>query len=152
MKLAFSGEARYPDFEDAYELYLRRSRTRECVDEKTYNRVVKEYCKSLAERIEKEGFADLPCGLGTVAAVIMERKPQYRGKKFVGYGRYDWKTGTRDGKLETFGIVFLPSHGRNQNLRCYGFVANRRLFKRMKESYDTGMSVWYPMRFNDEMI
>ena len=152
MKLAFSGEARYPDFGDAYELYLRRARTRECLDEKIYKAVVKEYCKSLSQRLEKEGVADLPCGFGAVAAVTLERKPQYRGRRFVGYGKYDWKTGTRDGRLEAFGIVFLPSREKNANLRCYGFVANRRLYKRMKESYDNGTNSWYPMRFNDEMI
>lgn len=152
MKLAFSGEARYPDFKDGYELYLRRSRTRECVDEKTYNRVVKEYCRRLAERIDKEGIADLPCGLGAVAAVTLRRKPQYRGKRFVGYGKMNWKTGYRDGRPTAFGVAFLPSRERNQNLRCYGFVANRKLFKRMKERYDAGTNSWHPMELNDEMI
>lgn len=152
MRLAFSGEARHPDLSGGYELYVRRSRIRECLDWDTYRRVVKEYCRVLAERLEKDGIADLPCGIGAVAAVTIRRKPLYHGKKFIGYGKMDWKVGYFDGSTTAFGIAFLPDRSANQNLRCYGFVANRKLFKRMKGKYDAGMNNWCPVEFNDEMI
>lgn len=152
MKLAFSGQARYPDMTDGYELYVRRTRVGKPVDLKTYTAIVKEYCKMLAEDLENEGIADLPCGLGSVAAVIMRRRPQYRGKKFVGYGSYNWKRGHYDGEANAFGLAFLPSRERTNNLRCYGFVANRRLFRRMKELYLGNERDWVPMNYEKEMI
>lgn len=151
MKLAFSGEARYPDFRDGYELYKRRARSRECLDEKTYHRVVRDYCRDLAGRLENEGMADLP-RLGSIVAVKLERRPQFRGDKFVGYGSMNWKEGHYDGSHQAFGITFLPDRRRSQNLRCYGFVANRRLFKRMKERASGYDCPWIPLEFNDEMI
>ena len=152
MRLAFSGQARYPDFTDGYELYVRRARTNEPVGIKTYTRIVKDYCKMLADDIEKDGMVDLPSGLGSISPVRMRRKMQYRGKKAVGFGKWNWKSQHYDGNPEAFGIAFLPSRDKNHNLRCYGFVANRRLFKSMMEAYNAGTYGWFPMEYNDEMI
>ena len=152
MKLAFSGQARYPDMTDGYDLYVRRTRTGKPVDLKTYTAIVKEYCKMLAEDLENEGIVDLPCGLGSVAAVTIRRRPQYRGKKFIGFGKMDWKAGHLDGRINAFGIAFIPRRDKTNNLRCYGFVANRRLFKRIKEKYDFGLCPWSPMEYGKEMI
>ena len=152
MKLAFSGQARYPDFNDGYGLYVRRARTNQPVDLQIYTKIVKGYCKMLSEELEQNGLADLPSDLGSLATIRMKRKPQYRGKKFVGYGKMDWKLGHRDGNINAFGIGYLPKRTRSQNLRCYGFVANRKLFRRIKEKYDAGCHVWAPLTFNDEMI
>ena len=151
MKLAFSGQGRYADFRKGYELYVKRSRLGNFMSEEMYRKVVRSYCRMLADRLKEEGMVDLPGGLGSIAAATLTRKPQYRGKKFVGYGKYDWK-GHFDGRLKTFGMVFLPRRERTQNLRCYGFVANRRLFKGMKEMYDNGTNPWYTMKYNDKMI
>lgn len=152
MKLALNGQGHYTDFSGGYDLYLRRSLTDRCVDRATYCRVVREYCKLLADRLIECGIVDLPKELGTIAAVTITRKPQYRGKKFIGYGKMDWAAGHYDGVLKTFGIAYLPKHGRNANLRCLGFVANRRLFGRLKERSLSDNCVWTPLEFNDEMI
>lgn len=152
MKLAFSGQAKYPDMTDGYELYVRRARTNKPVDLKTYTAIVKDYCRMLAEDLKNNGMTDFPCGLGTVAAVTIRRRPQYRGKKFIGYGSYNWEEGHYNGEPNAFGLAFLPKRDKTQNLRCYGFVANRRLFKKMKElnqSYDCS---WVPMEYGNEMI
>lgn len=152
MKLALNGLAHYPDFNDGYRLYLKRAKKDNVLGEKTYRKVIKEYCKLLVEEIEDNGTADLPSGLGTITAAIITRKPQYRGDKFIGYGKMDWKLGHYDGKLKTFGLVYLPRHNKNASLRCFGFVANRRLFKRMKSIYDNQEKDWKPIDFNDKMI
>lgn len=152
MKLAFSGQARYPDFNDGYGLYCKRRRRIEPVPLNTYTAVVKDYCRMLAEDLRKDGMVDLPAGLGTISAVMIDRRPQYRGKRFVGYGKMDWKRGHYDGEPKAFGIAFLPRMDRNQSLRCYGFVANRQLFKDMKNMYNRGLNEWTPMEYRKEMI
>ena len=152
MKLAFSGQARYPEMTECYDAYVGRSRKNEFVDLHTYTCVVKEYCRLLAEDLKKDGIVDLPCGLGAVAAVIMMRRPQYRGDKFVGYGSFDWENGHFDGEPKAFGLAYLPRRDKNNNLRCYGFVANRRLFKKMKELYRSYDCPWVPMEYGKEMI
>lgn len=152
MKLAFSGQGRYADFSDGYALYRKRSKTKAVMDEKTYRKVVAEYCRLLSERFQEQGMVDLPGGLGTLFAATLTRKPQYRGKKFVGYGKMDWKKGHYDGNLKAFGMVFLPRRERNGNMRCFGYVANRRLFVKMKEKYESGNASWAPLEFTDEMI
>lgn len=152
MKLAFNGQAHYTDFSRGYEIYLRRERKEERQDEATYRRVVKAYCRILAERLVENGIVDLPGDMGSIAAAIITRKPQYRGKKFIGYGKMDWKKGHYDGKLKTFGMVYLPRRGKNKNLRSYGFVANRRLFKNMKDKYNSNDCRWMPIEFEEEMI
>ena len=152
MKLAFSGQARYPDMTDGYEVYVRRTRKNEPVNLHTYTAIVKEYCSLLAEDLKKEGAVDLPCGLGTVAAVTIRKSPQYRGDKFVGYGGFNWEKGHFDGEPEAFSITYLPRRDKNKNLRCYGFVANRRLFKKMKELYQSYDCPWVPIEYGKEMI
>jgi hypothetical protein len=62
------------------------------------------------------------------------------------------KASEYDGKLKAFGMVYLPRRGKNANLRSYGFVANRALFKRMKNKWNCGFNDWKPIEFNDEMI
>lgn len=152
MKLAFNGQAHYTDFADGYRMYVNRSRKGESVDKRTYNRIIRLYCSSLAERLQENGIVDLPDEIGMIAAAIIRRRPQYRGKKFVGFGKMDWDKGHYDGTLKTFGLVFLPKGRKRQNMRCYGFVANRQLFKKMKSIYETEFCPWSPIVFNDEMI
>ena len=151
MKLAFNGQAHYPDFDEAYSLYTNRSKMGLSVDEKTYRKIIKRYCGLLSDRLEKDGAVDLPRKMGTIAAAVITRRPQYRGKQFVGYGKKDWTTGRYDGKLKTFGLVYLPRRNRHKNLRSFGFVSNRQLFKRMKNIYETEHR-WEPLDFNGEMI
>lgn len=152
MKLAFNGQGHYTDYSKGYEIYVRRSRKGGYVDEKTYHRIVRRYCGWLAESLLEYGIIDLPSEMGSIAACTITRKPQYRGKKFIGYGKMDWATGHFDGKLKTFGLVYLPRHTKHKNLRCYGFVANRQLFRRMKGKFEDGASDWHPIEFNDDMI
>ena len=152
MRLAFDNQAHYADFSEGYKTYLKRTKVDKPVDEKTYKRIVKAYCKRLAQRFEEDGMIDLPCEMGTVTTAILTRRPQYRGKKFIGFGKKDWTTGLYDGTLKTFGIVFLPNRKVSQNLRCFGFVTNRRLFKKMKELNDGTGKKWTPVVFNDEMV
>ena len=151
MRLAFDNQAHYTDFSAAYQLYLNRCRDGNPVDEKTYRRVLKAYCKMMAERLEEDGMVDLPNELGMLSVANIRRRGRWADGKFVGYGGYDWKNNAPYNDLKTFGIVYLPKHGKG-NLRCYGFVANRKLFQRMKEKYVSGASNWALMEFNDEMI
>lgn len=152
MKLAFNTQARYTDFSKSYDNYVKRSRRGLSFDRNMYNRVIREYCKILADRLFTEGFVDLPKDMGSISAAVIRRKPQYRGKKFVGFGGVDYATGLRDGKYKTFGIVFLPKHSKNANLRCLGFVANKRLFRRMRDKYKTQECNFVPINFTEEMI
>lgn len=152
MKLAFSGEAHYPDFSAGYQLYSRRVRSRVPMGFGVYKRVVRMYCASLAERLYDNGMVDLPSKLGQIYAAEITRKPQYRGKQFLGYGMKDWKAGHYDGNMKAFGVVFLPNRMKKASLRCYGFVANRQLFKRLKSRYEDYYCPWAPLEFNDEMV
>ena len=151
MKLAFSGQARYPEFEEGYRLYKSRNRSREPLDEKTYRRVVREYCKLLRRDLLADGMVDLP-SIGSLYATIFRRRPQYRGDKFVGYGKMDWEKGHYDGEPTAFGISFLPKRNKTSNLRSFGFVANRRLFQEMKALYQSYDCPWTPMEFDKEII
>ena len=152
MKLAFSGQGRYPDFDEGYELYKKKASAESMLNKREYRKVVKEYCKRVSDRLLDQGMADLPSEMGTLFAATITRKPQYRGKQFVGYGKMDWKKGHYDGKLKAFGMVYLPRRGKNSNMRSFGFVANRQLFRKMKEKYDSGNANWMPLDFTDEMI
>lgn len=152
MRLAFSGQGRYPDYDEGYALYLKRNKGAHPLEKKDYKRVIRSYCKKIAKRLQNDGMADLPSRCGSLLAVEIKRKPQYRGKKFVGYGAMDWKKGHYDGKLRTFGIAYMPRRDVSQNMRALGFVANRRLFKNMKENYNTGKSMWGLTEFTEEMI
>lgn len=151
MRLLFNGEGRYPDFDDGYQLYVNRSRGGPVMDRRTYARVVRSYCKALAERLCEDGAVTLPCGLGIISAAMFRRKARYKDGKFAGFGAMDWKTGHRDGSIKAFGLAYLPRQDKKQNLRCYGFVGNRRLFQRMKEIYETTWQ-WTPIEFRDELI
>jgi hypothetical protein len=154
MRLAFNGQAHYSDFGPGYDLYRRRARRDDILDKATYNRVVRQFCKMLSDRLTKEGIVDLPCQMGTIAASSFTRKPQYRGKQFVGYGKMDWKNKRYDGNLKAFGLVYMPRRGnkRNENLRCYGFVANRALYKTMQRIHEGAECPWRPVEFKDDMI
>lgn len=152
MRLAFDNMAHYTDFSKGYGLYTRRCRNGKPVTETEYKRVIRAYCKTLADSLLETGSANLPCDMGTISAAVLIRKPQYRGDKFIGYGKKNWETGEYDGTLKAFGIVYMPKHTKNSNLRCYGFVANRRLFKKVKESYESGLSDIAPVDFTDDMI
>lgn len=152
MKLAFDNEAHYVDYSDGYELYINRARSGKCVGKKLYGRIIRLYCIALAKRLKEYGMVDLPADIGIISTAIIERRPQYRGKKFIGYGKMNWDTGHYDGTFNTFGLVFIPKLHRTNNLRCYGFVANRNLFKELKKIYNDRYCEWKPMRFNDKLI
>ena len=152
MKLAFSGQSRFADYEEGYQLYLKRLRGRTPVDFTTYKRIVRAYCRMLAERLYDEGMADFPNGMGSVCTALLRRRPQYRGKTFIGLGKMDWEKGHYDGSYKAFGLVFMPNRNVSNNLRCYGFVGNRQLFKKLKAEYDNRECDWFPMEYKDEMI
>lgn len=152
MKLAFSGEARYPEYSSGYVFYVKRCRRSKPLTFIEYKSVIRLYCASLAERLCKEGIVDLPADLGQIAAATIPRRPQYRGDKFIGYGKKDWNKGHYDGSPKSFGIVYLPNRNKKMSLRSYGFVANRKLFKRMKALYEQDYRPWAVMEFNDEII
>ena len=152
MRLAFHNQSRYPVFVGGYDLYVSRGRNSNTLDFVTYKRVVRAYCDILARKLKEEGSVTLPGNLGLLSAAIFTKKPIYKNGSFVGYGKRDWKTGEYDGKLKAFGIAYFPRHGKNNNLRCYGFVANRRLFKAMKDMYEGYDCPWNAVEFNDNMI
>lgn len=152
MRLAFDNMAHYTDFSKGYDLYLKRCRNGKPVNETVYRRVVKAFCKELSKQLIETGMVSLPGKLGDLSVANITRKPQYRGDKFIGYGKKDWNTGYYDGTLKAFGIVYMPRHGQNENLRCYGFVANRQLFKDVKKNYESGISDIVPVSFTDDMI
>lgn len=152
MKLAFNGQGRYADFTDGYALYQKRSRGGDPVSMKDYVKIIKSYCRHAADMLLKDGIVDLPEQFGSISAAILTRKAQFRGKKFIGYGKMDWTTGHYDGNLKAFGIVYLPRHDKNKNMRSFGFVANRRLFKRMKELYQGDGCEWRPLVFSEDLI
>ena len=152
VKLAFSGLARYPDYSDGYRYYLAHTRSDNKLSEKDYRRVIREYCKILADRIVETGAVDLPGKLGLIAAASMRRKPQYRGDRFIGYGKMDWDKGHYDGSFYAFGVVYLPNRKASNNLRCLGFVANRQLYKKLKARSGSWECNWKPIEFNEEMI
>lgn len=151
-RLPFSGQGRYPEYSAGYALYKKRSRKETVVDEIIYRRVVKAYCKALAEEIYKNGMVDLPGRCGMISTATITRRPQYRGDKFIGFGKMDWERGCLDGTYKAFGIVYMPRHDRNSNLRSCGFVANRRLFQRVKGAYEERKVSWIPLEFSDSLI
>lgn len=152
MKLAFNRQGRYTDFSDGYALYQKRARGGKPVSLKDYVKIVKLYCKYAADQLLNDGIIDLPEQFGSIAAAILTRKAQFRGKKFIGYGKMDWTTGHYDGKLKAFGLVYLPRHDKNANMRSFGFVANRRLFKKMKDIFQGDECDWSPLAFSEDLI
>lgn len=135
----FNGKARHTDFSSGYSRYL--GRCKKTPDDRVlgkggYVDVVRAYCKHLADMLEAEGTIDLPCGIGSIVAVSIRRKPTYDK------GRNMWR-GTR-GDRYTFGFIFSPRRERGyENFRCYGFRANRELYKRMRKKYDDGELPFY---------
>ena len=130
---------------------MKRSRTDITLNFDTYKRIVRDYCKALASEICETGMIELP-RIGSLAVSLFRRKPRYRNNKFVGYGKYDWEKKEYDGSKNSFGVAFLPRHDKNNNLRCYGFVANRRLYQKLKEIYEKFDCPWVPLGFTNEMI
>lgn len=132
----FNGKALKPNFRAGYERYLRR-----CVKTpkdrvlsfSQYVKSVRSYCKMLANRLEQEGTTDLPCGIGSVVAVSIRRKPIYdaTAKK--------WRSKTRDNGPYAFGFIFSPRRDiGNGNLRCYGIRVNAQLYTRMRKRFNDG--------------
>ena len=152
MKLAFSGEARYPDFNDGYELYKKRTRSRDCMDLKTYKKVVRMFCSGMEDKLLTSGLVDFPNRIGFISAAIFTRKAKYRDGKMVGFGKMDWEAGHYDGSMKAFGVAFFPRRDITANMRCYGFVCNRELYKKMAELYNGYDCPWVPLEFSDDMI
>ena len=153
--IPFKHTARYPDLTNGYMLYRNRSMNTppdRLLTEEQYNRIVKSYCKELAGRIESQGVADLPSDMGAIVAVNIYKKPVYNAKekKYKLARSIDWNA-TRETKEivykdcpNTFGFVFAPKHIKKNNiLRCFGFVANKALYKRLKAKYDEGILPFY---------
>ena len=151
----FINKARYPDLTNGYLLYRNRSSLtppERLLTEAQFNRVIKRYCKRLATMVEDCGVADLPCDMGAIVAVNIKKRPVYdaREKKFKPARSVDWDK-TRETKSmvykydpNTFGFVFAPKHIRGRNIfRCFGFVANKSLYKRMREKYNDGILPFY---------
>ena len=146
--ILFKGEARYPDMDGGYTLYVNRSaKTPESriMDKATYSRVVKKFCGVLAERLETEGMTDFPSDMGSVAAVRIRKKPVYdrRTGKFRPADTVDWNETRRSGSIVkkhdgyTLGFVFLPKRAKGRgNFRCFGIRANKALYRRMKTGFD----------------
>ena len=105
MKRPFYGTAKYADMTGGYRLYASRKKKGEPVDIVRYSKVVKAYCRRLAERLGKDGMVQLPCGLGLLAAAMVRRKPRYKDGRFVGIGRFNPRTREYDGTMEAFTIV-----------------------------------------------
>lgn len=151
----FVNKAKYPDLSNGYLLYRNRSSltpTDRLLAEQKFNRVVKKYCKELATRIEEQGVADLPSDIGALVAVNIRKRPVYdkREKKFRPARNVDWNK-TRETKEivyktdpNTFGFVFVPKHVKGRNIfRCFGFVANKSLYKRLRSKYNDGILPFY---------
>ena len=151
----FKGEARYPDLESGYELYKRRSVKTDkenLLDQVTYNRIVKQYCKELAGRLLEEGVVDLPNDIGCVAAVEVTKRATYdrRQKKYRSVGLVDWNATREAGEIvrkdgnKTLGFVFSPKRVKgHNNLRCFGIRANKALYKKVRAMYDEGDLPFY---------
>ena len=135
----FGKGTRQADFGPGYDRYLGRSRKSpqdRVLDKSAYRTVVMDYCKYLAKRLEGEGMIDLPCGIGSIVAVSIRRKPTYDKV------RKAWR-GTKGDKY-TFGFIFSPRREEgNENFRCYGFRANAELYRRMRKMYDDNALPFY---------
>lgn len=147
----FSGEARRPEFSGAYDLYLRRRRRGvEPLTRAQFAKAVRAYCRLLAEELETTGMAELPCGLGCLAAGVVRRRPRWdpKARKWRTADPVDWEETRRTGTLtrkagdgRAFAITYVPAVGGHRgdvNRMCLGFQANRGLFRRMKDKYDGG--------------
>lgn len=155
MRKLFNGEARYPDLDCSYDYYLSRrgeSERSSTLSREDFNRVVKMYCKSLAEDLCSTGSIDLPCDMGMIAAVRVKRKPVFntRTGKYTTGSSVDWDRTREEGKIvfgdgnDAFGFVFVPKWKKgNENLRCVGIRANKELYRKMKDMYNEGTLDFY---------
>lgn len=159
----FNGESHYPDMSDGYRLYLERCRNtdeRVILTEKQYNNVIRMFCRSLAGDIESNGMVDLPCGMGTIAAVRISRTPKYiKSERRYAYRSVDWDRTRADGRIVisdepyAFGIAYMAKHmSRVSNSRCFGIRANKALFKRMKSRYKEGSLGFQLVDMNNYVI
>ena len=55
-------------------------------------------------------------------------------------------------QYKAFGMAYLPKRNKTQNLRSFGFVANRRLFNKMKQKHTEGFCGWSLLPFSDSMV
>ena len=135
----FNGKAHHPNFDAGYRRYLGRSK--KTPDSRIFGKgeyvdVVRSYCQHLADMLESDGMIDLPCGIGSIVAVSIRRKPTYDKT------RNAWR-GTKGDKY-TFDFIFSPRRESGyENFRCYGFRANRELYKKKKKKYDDGELSFY---------
>lgn len=153
--MPFTHKAKYPDLTNGYLLYRNRSSltpSDRLLTEQQFNRIVKKYCKHLACNVEECGVADLPSDIGAVVAVSIKKRPFYdtREKKFKPARSIDWNK-TRETKElvyktdpNTFGFMFVPKRMRGMGIfRCFGFAANKSLYKRLRAKYNDGILPFY---------
>jgi len=149
----FNGKARYPDFDKPYELYLKRSeRSFSVLSKGMFIDIVRRYCKRLSEELDSNGYVDLPLDIGALSAVRISRTPKYdrTNKRYISADTIDWAETKRSGSIvrkhdnRTFGICFLPKRAKGmENFRAFGIVANRQLYRRMKNRFDDGELQFY---------
>lgn len=135
----FEGKARRADYGPGYARYLSRcvkTPKDRVLDDKAYGKVIQAYCQHLADTLENQGIIDLPSGMGSIVAVRIRLKPQYN--KAMG------KWFTKGTNPHSFGFIYTPRREKGyENLRCYGYRANRRLYDRMRKKYDDGTLPFY---------
>jgi len=146
--MLFTGKARYPDMKAGYDRYCGKRRPEDRrLGMAEFSRAVKAYCKEMAAELERTGMVDLPCGLGTIWAVEITRKPAYDpvAGKYRSADVIDWNETRRTGEIvrkdgrKTFGFTFAPRRGKGmENFRCWGIQANKALYRRMRKRYDGG--------------
>ena len=171
MGIVFKGKARYPSMSDGYALYLRRTKKPETeLDEKTYGKVIKAYCKTLAELLENDGIVDLPCKLGSIVVTRYKYRWKFTNDgKIHGRGKTDWaktrELWNNDPKAaenkvrvmspDLYGtvIAYVPNHyTANGNLRAVGFRANRELYRRIAESVKNGTNNYAVPDYDNFML
>lgn len=151
----FDNKARRPNYDSGYAKYLGRcakTKADKVFDRSRYISIVKDYCKMLAQRLEDEGTIDLPCGMGSIVAVSIRRRPRYnkRTGKWHLANSIDWEMFRNEGvkmykdDKYTFGFIYSPRREEGfENLRCYGIRANEELYSRMRKKYDDGELPFY---------
>lgn len=147
----FDKKARIPDLRSGYERYVGRcanTKKENILDYSTYRKIVDDYCGMLAQRLEQEGTIDLPCGIGSIVAVAMRRRPTYdkKANRWRSSQAVNWKATKREGTVvyhntpNTFGFILSPRREKGyENFRCYGIRVNAKLYARMRKQYDDGM-------------
>lgn len=134
--MMFKDKANRPNLQAGYERYLKRcvkTPKERVLTFSQYVQTVYSYCRMLAGRLESQGTADLPCGIGSIVAVSIRCTPTYDRTA------NKWRSRSRNGAY-TFGFIFSPRRVKgNENLRCYGVRANAALYNRMRKKYNDGM-------------